>query len=146
MAFTAKLYGKAPLNAFKGLINLPTDTIKVMLVGSGYAINQDTDEFKSSVTSEITATGYTAGGIALASKTLTYDAPTNTFTFDAADVAWLASQITGVRSLIIYKDTGTAGTSPLIAYATETTDQGVTGTADFGITWAASGIFSFAVA
>ena len=140
MAFTAKIYGQYELNKGKGLFNLPADTIKAMLVGSGYTPNQDTHVFRSDVTSEITATGYTAGGKALANKTWVYDAATNGPVFDADDLAWTASQITGVRHIVLYKDTGTPTTSPLIAYFSETTDQGVIGTADFAITWPAAGI------
>jgi hypothetical protein len=115
MAVTSFVYGPALRQFVSGGINYGTDTIKAMLCTAAYTPNQDTHEFKSSVTNEVTGTGYTAGGVTLTAKTNAYDGPTNTVTLDAADPAWANSTITA-RFLVFYKDTGTAGTSPLISY------------------------------
>lgn len=144
MAVTARLYGKAHSNAYKGLINLPSDTIKVMLTTSAYTPDQDNHEFLSSVTNQVTGTGYTAGGATLANKTLTYDTATNTVKFDADDVSWSSSTITA-RTYVIYKDTGTAGTSPLIAYGSESADVSTTN-GTFSLVWDSAGIFTIASA
>lgn len=144
MAVTAKLYGKYHLNAAKSLINIPSDTIKVMLTTSTYSPDQDNHEFKSSVTNEVSGTGYTAGGATLANKTLTYDAATNTVKFDADDVSWSSSTITA-RTYVIYKDTGTASTSPLIAYGSESADVSTTN-GTFSLVWDATGIVTIASA
>ena len=71
---TAKLYGKALQSLTSAAINFPADTIKAMLLTSTYAPNLDTHQYKSDLTNEITGTGYTAGGVTLASKTSTYTA------------------------------------------------------------------------
>lgn len=144
MAVTANLYGQFPLSALSSQANLTADTIKVMLCTSTYTPNQDTHRYKSSVTNEVTGTGYTAGGATLASKTLAYDAGTNVTTFDAADVTWAASTITA-RYAVIYDDTpATAATKPLIAYVDFDADES-SSAGDFTITWDAAGITTFTV-
>ena len=95
-------------------IDLDTDVIKGMLVPASYVTTAqatlDTHAFRSSVT-EVTGTGYTAGGQALASKTLT--ASGTNFVWDFADPSWPNSTITA-RGIVFYKDTGAAATDPLI--------------------------------
>src|SRR5260370_21192542 len=65
------------------------DTIKVMLATASYTPDQTNHQFKSSVTNEVAfgSGNYTAGGVALASKTATITA--HVFTFDSADISWL---------------------------------------------------------
>ncbi len=87
-----------------GGINWTSDTIKVALVGSGYTANMATDQFFSSITSVI------GTPIALTSKS------TAAGVVNAANVTSgaLATGST-VTQIVIYKDTGTATTSQLIA-------------------------------
>lgn len=145
MAVTALLYGKALLSLTNKEIDLDTDTIKVMLCTSTYAPNQDTHQYKSDVTNEVTGTGYTATGETLASKTVTYTAGTNVFAFDAADTVWASSTITA-RYAVIYDATpATDATRPLIAYVDFGADVSSTA-ANFTITWNASGIFTITAA
>ena len=114
------LYAKFPENALGGNaggdapIDFLTDTIRCALCTSSYTPNQTTHEWWSDITNEVVGTGYTALGVALASKTIS--ASSLVTTLDAADPSWSSSTITA-RYAIFYKDTGTAGTSPLIAYA-----------------------------
>ena len=99
------LYGNLFQSAFgSNAINLLSDTIKVMLTTSSYTPDQDTHQFKSSVTNEVSGTGYTAGGASLTSKTFTYTGASNTNTFDAADTTWSSATITA-RYAVIYKST-----------------------------------------
>lgn len=117
-------------------IDLDTDTIKVALinVSADYTFNAAHD-FLDDVTRYAGTTDQ-----ALASKTVTDGV------FDAADVTFTAVAISGtktVAALVIYKDTGVAGTSPLIAYIdgfTAVTPNG----GDITITWSsgASKIFA----
>lgn len=144
MAVSAKLYGPALAALAAGSISWGSDTIKVALVASGYTPNQDTHDFFNDVTNEVSGAGYTAGGATLASKTSTYNSGTNTQNLDAADVTWAASTITA-RYAVIYKSTGTASTSPLIAYIDF--DGDVVSTAgNFTITWDAAGIVTLTTA
>jgi len=145
MAVTAKLYGKAILSAFNKEIDLDSDTIKVALLTSSYTPDQDAHDYWNDVSAnEVTGTNYTAGGATLASKSLTYTAGSNTFTFDADDVTWSTSTITA-RYAVIYDDTpATAATKPLIAYVDFGQDE-VSSSGNFVITWHANGIFTFTV-
>lgn len=53
---------------------------------------------------EVTGTGYTAGGMALTTPTLTIS-PAGTAMFDSADVDWTGSTITNARGALLYDDT-----------------------------------------
>lgn len=143
MAVTAKLYGLAVKSAFNGEIDFDTDTIKVSLHTASYVPDQDTHQYFSSVTNEVTGTGYTAGGATLGTKTVTYTAGTNTLSLDAADTSWSGSTITA-RYAVVYKSTGTAATSPLIGYVDFGTDVSSTAGA-FTITWDATGVVTATV-
>lgn len=115
MAVTAKMFGLAMKSMVNKEVDFDTDTVKVMLCTSTYVPNQDTHQYKSSVTNEVTGTGYTAGGATLASKTVVYDTATNTLTLDCADPTWAASTITA-RFAVFYISTGTDSTSALLCY------------------------------
>lgn len=134
-------------NSFKqkimnGSIDLDTDTIKVALVSSSYTPDQDAHDFFDDVTNEVTGTNYVAGGATLANKTVTQDNTNNRGVFDADDATWASSTITA-RGAVIYKSTGTASTSALIAYVDFSTDkQSSSGT--FTIQWSSSGILYLA--
>lgn len=133
-------------NSFKkhimnGGIDLDTDTIKVMLLTSTHVQNQDTHEYIDDVSAnEVTGTGYTAGGAALANKAVTQDNTDNEGMFDADDVVWATSTITA-RFAVIYKDIGTPATSPIIAILDFATDQ-ISSAGNFTITWGAEGILN----
>lgn len=152
MAVTGNWYTNGPKAATTGAV-FTSDTIKVALLGSGYSFNQDTHEFFSDVSaSQISAgAGYTAGGATLASKTVTVDAATNETRFDAADTVWTVPSGNTLTAYfaVIYKDTGTASTSPLLGYvnfggAVTATASGASAT--FTITWAATGILKITAA
>jgi hypothetical protein len=143
MAVTSFWYGQANLKAFNKEINWTSDTIKVMLCTSAYVPNQDTHVYKDvSITNEVTGTGYTAGGVALANKTLTYDGTTNIIKFDADDVTWASSTITA-RCAVIYDDTP-ASNKPLLGYVDFGADQS-SSNGNFTITWDVNGILKITV-
>lgn len=108
-------YDNGKKNLWNGVIDLSADTIKVMLVTSSYTPSQTTHEYKSSVTNEVTGTGYTAGGVALTSQAVTADTTNHRGKFTADNVTWSTSTITAAGA-VIYKSTGTDSTSPLIGY------------------------------
>ena len=107
-------------------------TVRVALVDTGVYTYSAAHEFYSSV-SGVVGTPET-----LASKTFTNG------TFDAADVTFTAVSGSTVEALVIYVDTGTAGTSRLVAYL----DTGYTGLpvtpngGNITIQWDAAGIFT----
>lgn len=134
-------------NAFKknilnGTIDLDTDTIKVMLVTSGYTPDQDLHDFRDDVTAnEVSGTGYSAGGTALSTKTVTQDNTDNEGVFDADDVTWSTATITA-RGAVLYKSRGGASSADeLICYFDFGSDKTSTA-ANFVLTWNAEGILN----
>jgi hypothetical protein len=124
---------KEQLLQFTANNNLSAGTVKVALVDTGVYTYSSTDQFYSSVSSAVVGTPQTIG-----SKTFTNGI------FDGADVSFTAVSGNSVEALVIYIDTGVAGTSPLVAYI----DTSVTGLpvtpngGDINIAWNASGIFA----
>ena len=127
------IYPKFKEQALQAGVNLSSGDIKAVLVDLADYTYSTAHEFLS----DVALAGRVATSPNLASKTLTNGL------FDAADVSFTA--VTGDQSeaLILYIDTGTAGTSRLIAFF----DTGVTGLpvtpngGDINVTWNASGIF-----
>ena len=113
--------------------NLSAGTVKVALIDTGVYTYSAAHQFFSSASSASIGTPQTIG-----SKTFTNGV------FDGADVTFTTVTGNSVEALIIYVDTGTAGTSPLVAYI----DTSVTGLpvtpngGNIAITWNASGIFA----
>lgn len=117
MAVTAHFYGTPLKNMMTGanVVDYDTDTIKIALCTSSYTPDLDAHDFFSDITNEVSGTGYTAGGVTLASVAVTYDSTSNQVRIDATDPSWTSASFTA-RYAIIYKSTGTASTSPLIGY------------------------------
>lgn len=85
-------------------VDLDTDTIKVALVSSTYTPNTASNQYYSSV-SGVIGTPATLSG-----KSVTDGV------FDASDITFTSVTSTAtVTQLVLYKDTGTASNSPLIA-------------------------------
>jgi len=144
--FTGKFYGLFFKSLLNKEIDFDTDNIKIMLLTNSYTFDQDTHQYKSSITNEVSGTGYTAGGQTLTSVTVTYDTATNTIKLDAADPSWTGSTLTGVRKAVIYDSTpGTDATRPLIAYLESDADLSTT-SGTLSITFDAAGIATVTVA
>lgn len=121
MAASAKQYGQGLGDVLKS-VDLSSASLKVALFPSTYTPNQDTDHFYSDISaSEVTGTGYTAGGVAV-TGTLAYDAATNKWTLSFGQAQWTASTITA-RIAVLYVDTGTAATSSLLSWLDAGVDQ-----------------------
>ena len=112
--------------------NMSSGTVKVALVDTGTYTYSAAHEFYSSV-SGVVGTPQTIG-----TKTLTNGV------FDGDNVTYTAVSGATCEALIIYIDTGTAGTSRLVAFL----DTGITNLpvtpngGDINVTWNASGIFA----
>jgi len=141
MAATAKWFGLGAQGQWSTTaarrVDWTTDTIKVSLHTVTWTPNQDTNDFWDDATNEIAAgSGYTAGGVTLGTKSLTYDTATNTVRLDAADAVWTFSASKTMRYAAVYKDTGTPSTSPLMGYVDFGADESSSGT--FTIQWDAT--------
>lgn len=149
MATTAFIYGKLMLSAFNKEVDLDTDDIRAALVTSSYTPNQDTHQYWTSVVAnEMSATGYTANGVALASPAVSYTGASNTFAFDCADFSWASVTAATFRYIVFYDRTpSTDATRPLIAYVDFGANQSQgTGTGAINITVDAAGVFTVTVA
>jgi hypothetical protein len=120
----------------KADVDFLVDTIKVALVTSSYTPDQDAHSFFSSVTNEVSAAGYTAGGFTLTTKTVTKDNTGNRAVLDSDPAVWSAASFTA-RGAVVYKDTGTAATSPLMLYKDFGSDKTVTA-GTFTLNWHAT--------
>lgn len=99
------LYYKAKEALLEGLLDLTDDSIKVALVRSSYSVDLSAHEYYSDISSDAAAS----------SPVLSGRSTTNGI-FDAENVTIENYGTSGFSYLIIYKDTGTASTSRLIAY------------------------------
>lgn len=112
-------------------------TVKALLVGSGYSFNKD-HAFRSDLSSEVTGTGYTAGGITLANVTATYDTTNDRVKLDADDADFGSLTVSGIVAIIPYVAIGSAGTDRLISYHSFTAQN--PSAQNFTYQWNANGI------
>jgi hypothetical protein len=100
------LYPKAKKKFLDKAIAMTTDDIQCAMVTSSY-VYSTAHEFWSSANTYVVGTPTSLAG----KSTTVEDA-----TFDANDVTFTAVSGSQVTALILFFNTGTAGTSPLIAY------------------------------
>ena len=99
-------YTKGKEKILSADIDWVTDTIKVLLVKNTYPQNLATDEFLSDIEAYRLNTDQTLSG-----KSITNGI------FDAADPTWTAVTAGDTsEGVVIYKDTGSAATAPLLIY------------------------------
>jgi hypothetical protein len=110
------LYAKAKEKFLSGSIDLTSNDIKVVLVDTADYTYSSSHEYLS----DVAAGGRVATSSNLGSKTVTNGV------FDAADVTFSTVSGDVSEALIIYKDSGVAATSPLIAYIDTATGLPVT--------------------
>lgn len=116
-----------------GDIDLAADTIKAVLVDTAdYTVNLATHDFLDDVPSA----GRVGTPQTLASKTITSGV------FDAADVTFPGVTGDPTEGLLIYKDTGSEATSPLIAWFDGAALNFIPNGGDCTVAWNASGIFA----
>jgi len=116
-AATSTAYNLARKAFEEAGINFTSDTIKLSLHTSSYTPSQTHQYFSDVSASEVstTNTGYTAGGATLGTKSLVANG--NTYPARSAAVQWTAGSAgLTARYAILRKDTGTASSSPVIAY------------------------------
>lgn len=108
-------------------INWMTDTIKVILVStSAYTPQTAVHQYLS----DISGSARIAGPVTLTAKATTGGAA------DAADATFTSVSGSTINAIVIYKDTGTEATSPLLAYIDTATGLPLTPNGgDVIITW-----------
>lgn len=139
---TANWFGQAAMGQFGTTparrMDWVTDTVNVLLTTVTYAEDLDAHDFRNDVTNEVTGTNYSAGGVALSGKTLTYDSATNESRMDANDPTFTNITVSGIRKAVFYKVVGSSATDPVLFIYVFDGDQTVAA-ADFIITLAATG-------
>ena len=121
------LYGKGVESFLDGTISWSGANIKCVLVDTAlYTLSINVHQFLS----DIAAGARVATSANLASKTITLG------TADAADITFSAVSGASAELVVIYKDTGSAATSPLIAAIDTATNLPVTPNGgDITVTW-----------
>lgn len=121
------LFDKARQRFIEAQINWMTDTIKCILVDTGaYTPQTAVHEFLS----DIPTSARVAGPVTLTAKATTGGAA------DAADCTFTSVSGPSIEAIVIYKDTGTESTSPLIAYIDTATGLPITPNGgDIIVTW-----------
>ena len=109
-------YTKGLQKIINGNVSLLSDDLKLVLVDvdTGYTVNLDTHEFLS----DVSASWRISTSTNLATKTVTIDtAPSpDQVMFDCADGSFTSVSGVSTEAVVLFKDTGVEGTSPLIAY------------------------------
>ena len=101
------LFDKARQRFLEAQINWMTDTIKCILVDTGaYTPQTAIHEFLA----DIPISARIAGPVTLTAKATTGGAA------DAADATFTSVSGASIEAIVIYSDTGTESTSPLLAY------------------------------
>lgn len=111
------LYDKGRERFLTAAIDWSSDTIKVALVDTGaYTVSLTTHEYYSDV----------AGGAIIAGPNTLGSKTTTGGSADAGDVTFSSVSGVSIEAIIIYKDTGSSATSPLIAYIDTATGLPIT--------------------
>jgi hypothetical protein len=124
------LYAKARERFLNGSISWENDTIVASLVNGSYMVDLVSHEFVSDLGSNLTGYAQTA----LTVKTSTLGVA------DAADAVWPSGSMdttAPASGVVIYRDTGTASNSPLVAYFDTLISFPVTwdGISDITLSW-----------
>jgi len=121
------LFDKARQRFLEGQFNWNTDTIKAVLVDTGtYTVNLSAHEFLSDIGTgaRISTSGAFTG------KTTSGGAA------DANDITFTSVTGASIEAIVLYKDTGTDATSPLIAFIDTGTGLPITPNGgDIIVTW-----------
>lgn len=113
------------------------NVLKAILV-TGYSVDIDTHQVYADVSgSEVTGTGYSAGGETLTGQTVTQDNTNDRGAFDGGNVTWNGLDAGTPNYAILYNDTPTTPAKPLIA-AWEITTASNGG--DYTLQWHTDGI------
>lgn len=129
------IHNRFKANLMNKEVDLEVDAVKVMLLDSNHVFNPDNNLVSEISANEVSGDGYTAGGQALAGKTVTQDDTNDKAKWDADDVIWADSTITA-RFAVIYD-----ANNNLIACIDFGEDKS-SSNGEFKIQWHADGIIT----
>jgi hypothetical protein len=136
MAVSATLFDKfrEKLLSHVDPIDFDADDIRVALLTNSYTPDRTADEFWDDVSAnEVSGAGYTTDGELLTTKVIAVDGTGHFGVLTADDITWASSTLTA-HYAVVYKDSGTPSTSPLVGYIDFASDES-TVSADFKLTW-----------
>lgn len=122
-------------------LDLDLETHKLALFTNSITPNFSTDTaygVSPYNANEVSGTGYTSGGTALTSTTVT-ESPTGTLMWDAADTSWATSTITNARAGLAYAD-ALAGNNAIMLINFGADFSTTAGT--FLVQWASGGLMN----
>ncbi len=114
------------------------DTINCALLTNSHASTPANTQWSDVSANEITGTGYSAGGQALANKTVTQDNTGNRGVFSADAITWTSASFTAYNAVLYDNTTATK-------YLVCSIDLGgaqTVSSGDFRIQWSANGILA----
>lgn len=116
----SQVYGAFVTGQMTGtnVVDFDTDNLRMILVQNTYTPDRDTHDFVDDVTAYELANGdgYTTNGVLLSSVAVTYDATNGWAKLTADNPSWTFSAPKTFAWAVLFKDTGVAATSPLIAW------------------------------
>jgi hypothetical protein len=107
------VYNSVLTDLVNGDLDFAVDSFKMMLVTSGYSASKSAHAKRSSVTNEITGTGYTAGGAATTCS-ISDDTNKKILTFSA--VSWSSATFTTAAAVIYKARGGASSADELVCY------------------------------
>lgn len=131
------------LDATQLAVDLSSTANKWALYGTGVTPDYDASAANAAygagawTSGETSGTGYTSGGIAVASPTLT--GSSGVVTYDQADLSWSSSTLTGVGGALLYAD-GLTGNNAICAIDFGGSYSTSSGT--LSVVWNAAGVFT----
>lgn len=139
----SKNYDEGFFRIFDRTIDLAADTLKIMLVTTGYTFVQTETVMTTAAASELSVTGYTSGFASasrrtLASKSITKDATNHRIIFTATSPATWTALAAGatIAGAIVYKHLTSDALSTPITFL-DFTDTATNGS-DFTLTYDAT--------
>ena len=143
MAITVVFYGLTMRDMIKqtgATVDFLNGVVQLSLHTNTYTPNVDTDDFFNDATNELsTANGYTAGGVTMAGKTITYDTASDQTRIDANDVSWTFTAGQTWRYGVIWINTAGASTTDPV-YALLSWDSNQTVSTSYTLQWDPAGI------
>jgi len=134
------IYNQFKAELMSGTFDLVNDTVKVALMNSSHSFSASAIGWSSVSANEISGTGYTAGGAALANKSVTQNNTNNDGVFDADDLSWTSATFTAYHA-VLHDTTPTSPADPLICSidfgGAQTVSSGT-----FTIQWDSDGIIN----
>jgi hypothetical protein len=132
------IYNKFKANLMNKAVDLEADTIRVALLDNVHAFTATDNVWADVSANEISGTGYTANGEALAGKAVTQGATTK---FDATDLAWTTATFTAYHA-VLYDDSITTPTVDDLICSFDFGGAKTVTAGTFTIQWHANGIIT----